>query len=238
MILYTNGDSHTAAAEAVNPYAFAEDDRLHFHLKRKPHPDNLEVSWTVVLSHLLKMAYHTDAESASSNARIIRTTREWIQNTRHAVNPDEVLMIIQWSTWEREEWNIDGEMYQVNASGIDDVPEDYVDDYKQWITNIDWQQKTEEAFEEIVTFHEELDELGYDHIFFNGNTSFFEIPESKRYDFGKNYISPYLPEETYDGWLKSAGYDTVITSNFHYGPEAHAAWARHLLQHIIKHNMV
>jgi len=27
MILYVNGDSHTAAAEAVNPHAFAEDDR-------------------------------------------------------------------------------------------------------------------------------------------------------------------------------------------------------------------
>ena len=26
MILYVNGDSHTAAAEAVNPHCFAEDD--------------------------------------------------------------------------------------------------------------------------------------------------------------------------------------------------------------------
>ena len=30
MILYVNGDSHTAAAEAVNPYAFAEDDGQYF----------------------------------------------------------------------------------------------------------------------------------------------------------------------------------------------------------------
>jgi hypothetical protein len=28
MILYVNGDSHTAAAEAVNPHAFAEDDPI------------------------------------------------------------------------------------------------------------------------------------------------------------------------------------------------------------------
>ena len=44
MILYVNGDSHTAGAEAVNPYAFAEDDPNLTHLGRLPHPDNLAVS--------------------------------------------------------------------------------------------------------------------------------------------------------------------------------------------------
>ena len=45
MILYVNGDSHTAAAEAVNPHAFAMDDRPLFYLGRAPHPDNVSVSW-------------------------------------------------------------------------------------------------------------------------------------------------------------------------------------------------
>jgi hypothetical protein len=238
MILYTNGDSHTAAAEAVNTFAFAEDDRLYFHLRRKPHPDNLAVSWTVALSNFLKMAYHTDAESASSNDRIIRTTKEWIENTKDTVEPQEVLMIIQWSTWEREEWVINGEKYQVNASGIDEVPDECVDQYKQWIADINWDQKTYEAFLKIINFHEELNELGYEHIFFNGNNCFFNIKEEDRYDFGKSYIEPYLPEGTYDGWLQNNGFDKVITSNYHYGQEAHAAWAKHLLQHIIKYNMV
>jgi hypothetical protein len=44
MILYVNGDSHTAAAEAVNPHAFAEDDSALFYLGRAPHPENLAVS--------------------------------------------------------------------------------------------------------------------------------------------------------------------------------------------------
>ena len=43
MILYVNGDSHTAAAEAVNAHAFAEDDPNLGYLHRLPHPDNLAV---------------------------------------------------------------------------------------------------------------------------------------------------------------------------------------------------
>ena len=41
MILYTNGDSHTAAAECVNNHAFAQDDQKYFMMGRAPHPDNL-----------------------------------------------------------------------------------------------------------------------------------------------------------------------------------------------------
>lgn len=238
MILYTNGDSHTAAAEAVNTYAFAEDDKKYFHLRRKPHPDNLAVSWTMALSHALKMSYHCDAESASSNARIMRTTREWIERSKDSLDPSEVLMVIQWSTWEREEWDINGVRYQVNASGIDDVPGEYIDFYKQWIVDIDWDQKTKQAFGDIIEFHQYLSNLGYRHVFFNGNNTFYEIPEDERYDFGESYIEPYLPEGGYDGWLQLNGYDTVITSNYHYGQEAHAAWARHLLEHITKNEMV
>ena len=40
MILYVNGDSHAAAAEAVNPHAWAMDDGLFYGLGRMPHPDN------------------------------------------------------------------------------------------------------------------------------------------------------------------------------------------------------
>ena len=40
MILYVNGDSHTAAAEAVNPHAFAMDDGQLFYMGRAPHPEN------------------------------------------------------------------------------------------------------------------------------------------------------------------------------------------------------
>ena len=44
MILYANGCSHTAAAEAVIPAAFADDDGKHG-IDRRPHPVNLAASW-------------------------------------------------------------------------------------------------------------------------------------------------------------------------------------------------
>ena len=45
MLLYVNGDSHAAAAEAVNAHAFAEDDSEFFYMGRAPHPANRSWGW-------------------------------------------------------------------------------------------------------------------------------------------------------------------------------------------------
>ena len=238
MILYTNGSGHTAAAEAVNTFAFAEDDPQYLYLHRKPHPHNLVMSYGAVLASWLKMSYYTDAESASSNSRIIRTTKEWIANTKHITRPSEVLMIIQWSTWEREEWLINNTYYQVNTSGVDNVPPEYQDQYKQWVANIDWDISTKQAHHEICEFGRFLDRNGYKFIFFNGNTTFESIADSDRFVWGNSYIGAYSREGSFDGWLRSQGYETVITSNYHYGPNAHAAWARYLLRHITENKLL
>ena len=118
MILYVNGDSHAAAAEAVSPAAFAEDDGYP-ELGRQPHPDNLRASWGQQLANRLNARLICDAESAASNYRILRTTREWMKTL---VPWESALAVIQWSTWEREEWLHDNVWYQVNASGVDHVP--------------------------------------------------------------------------------------------------------------------
>jgi len=239
VILYTNGDSHTAGAEAVNSYSFAEDDPKYWMQKRQPHPDNLKVAWSTVLASTIKATLQCDAESASSNARTIRTTKAYIERTQDIIPAEDVLMVIQWSTWEREEWLIDGTYFQVNASGIDDVPAEYVEQYKKYIADIDWDQKTEEAYQDICDFDAYLTNLGYKHIFFNGNNTFYDIRNDEHVDFKESYIEPYLPEGSFDGWLQTNGYDHVITSNYHYGHDAHAAWANNvLLKHIIKHKMV
>ena len=178
MILYVNGDSHSAAAEAVNIHAFAEDDPQYFYLGRAPHPDNLSVSWGKLLSLTLRAGLHCAAESASSNARILRTTREWLA-TRQDL--DELLVIIQWSTWEREEWYDEKfkQYFQVNASGQDMVPQELQEKYRQYIMGIDWEWKTQEAHDQIWQFHKELEAQGIKHIFFNGNTDFSKIKDQK-----------------------------------------------------------
>jgi hypothetical protein len=139
MILYVNGDSHTAAAECVNPHAFAGDDSALTFGDRRPHPDNLAASWGQQLAKLLENHFKCGAESASSNDRIIRTTREYLTWDRLSRPPRlKPLVIIQWSTWEREEWEHNGTYYQVNGSGIDMVPPELQERYRIFTGRRHW----------------------------------------------------------------------------------------------------
>ena len=230
-LLYVNGDSHAAAAEALNEFAFAEDDPTH-DLKpdRRPHPDNLSVSWAQLLADKLKAELWIDAESASSNTRIIRTTGKFLTSFENWVVPEQALMIIQWSTWEREEWLDDTVYYQVNSSGLDHVPDKFREDYKKFIANIDWQVVTERAHRAIWKLHKELEFKGIPHVFFNGNNHFASIRE--RLDWGNSYIAPYDPSQTYDQILRKNGFKTVSANSWHFGKEAHCFWAGFMLAYI------
>lgn len=236
MILFVNGDSHAAAAEALVPHAFAEDDPRYFYLGRAAHPDNLRVSWSRRVADTIKAGLDCQAESASSNHRIMRTTRQWIDTNQSY--PGEVLMIIQWSTWEREEWLIDGVYYQITASGTDDVPPSHQDRYREYIAGLDWTAATHQAHQEIWDFHQELQDLGIPHVFFNGNNDFGKIPDSQRKDWAVSYISPYDAEMTYDSWLRRNGFETVAAKSWHFGADAHAAWSRRMLQYIMQNRLV
>jgi hypothetical protein len=234
MILYVNGDSHTAAAEAVNAHAFAEDDPELFYLGRAPHPENLAVSWGKVLSLALRSGFRCDAESASSNARIIRTTREWLSGGG-ADHPDQ-LVIIQWSTWEREEWLHNGTYYQVGTSGIDDVPQELQEKYRHFVIGADWEHKTEQAHKDIWEFHQELLNRDIRHIFFNGNNDFSKISTQK--DWGTNYIAPYNPTQTYDTIVRLTGIETVMPNSWHFGRDGHSSFARFILNYIMSNKFV
>ncbi len=234
MILYVNGDSHTAAAEAVNNHAFAMDDGALFHMGRAPHPDNLAVSWGKLLSHALRAGFHCGSESASSNTRILRTTQEWLANT--PINQD-LLVIIQWSTWEREEWqDEDGTYFQVNASGIDNVPDSLKLRYKDFVINVDWNSCTQFWHEKIWEFHLELETQGIKHIFFNGNSDFAKIKDQR--DWGTSYIGPYDPKQTFNYLIQDQGIQTVAPNSWHFGKDGHSYFHRFMLQYIINNKLI
>jgi hypothetical protein len=233
MILYVNGDSHSAAAEAVTPHAFAEDDGRLFYMGRSPHPENLAVSWGKLLSISLSAGFYCGAESASSNARILRTSRDYINNlTGH----EDHLIIIQWSTWEREEWLHNDVYYQVGSSGLDDVPRRLKDRYQRFVINTDWQSKTEQAHKEIWEFHNELQDKGIKHIFFNGNNDFSII--KKQLNWGNNYIGPYDPTKTYNAVIRGARIETVAPNSWHFGRDGHSFFHRFMLQYIIDNKFI
>lgn len=231
MILYANGCSHTAAAEAVVPDAFAVDDGR-AGIDRRPHPLNLAASWCSHLAHDLNMTLVCDAESASSNDRIIRITREWI-----SANPDQLhntFMVIQWTTWEREEWLYKGKWYQVNASGVDWVPAELQQRYRQFVIDVDWAEKTQQCHEKIWALHTELETLAIPHLFYSGHSTFSDI--QKHYNWGKNYLEPYNRSGSYNAILQQNGH--VPTKWYHFDAKGHCFWAKYLLQYIKHNNLV
>jgi hypothetical protein len=231
MILYVNGDSHAAGAEAVNNHAFAMDDGSYFYLGRRPHPANQAVAWATHLARTLKVSLHLEAESASSNTRIMRTTRAWLEERKNSV--EDKLVVIQWSTWEREEWYDPGskQYIQVNASGQDMVPQAMQEKYRQYIMGIDWQSKTDEAHDQIWAFHKELEAQGIKHIFFNGNNDFSKIKDQRTW--GMCYVAPYEPTMTFDAIVRKQGIETVAPNSYHFGKDAHSFFHRFMLQYII-----
>lgn len=221
MILYVNGDSHSAGAEAVNSFAFACDDPKYKHLKRTPHPDNLVASYGQLVADSLDYQLVCDAESASSNDRILRTTQDYLKTN----TPD--LLIIGWTTWEREEWLIDGVYYQVNASGVDYVPDSHKQQYIDWVLSVTPEQRDQYWHDTIYQLHQDLTVKKIPHLFFNTYTSFSHIAGA-HIEWNDCYIDPYNDASTYFYWLKSQGLSTVSPSSYHYSADAHLIWAKHL----------
>jgi len=223
MILYVNGDSHSAGAEAVNGHCFAEDDPLYRSLGRVPHPDNERVSYGCLLANEIGAVLHCDAESASSNSRIIRTTRDYLANEGV---PDAV--IIGWSTWEREEWLLGDRYWQVNAGGVgNDWPAEIKERYKKYIVNIDWDQYKQQAHAEIFAFHKELQGKQIPHLFFN---CYSDFQDQVMQDWDGCYINPYDPDMTYWKWLSDHGFES--NQSYHFRADAHRKWAEFLLPHL------
>jgi len=240
MILYVNGDSHSGGCEALSPRCFLQDSGPgNFHIDSltkqiwkdeanwAPDNVNLNVSYGRILANLIQAELHCHARAAGSNDRIIRTTNEYLEN----FTPD--CIVIGWSTWEREEWynEDDGEYYQVNSSGEDTVPNKWKDRYKNFILNIDWDKKTIEAHEKIWQFHNNLQQKGIPHLFFNCHSTFGQCKDIRyKYNWEKNYLYPYDDNFSYVRYLISKEF--THTKSFHFGADAHKKWADFLYPHL------
>lgn len=234
MILYVNGCSHSAAAEAAVHHAWACDDGELWQHGDEPHPANLAVSYGKHIADELGAELVCEASSGGSNDRIIRTTKQWIEN-----NPDKLadtFMILQWTTWEREEWLHEGKWYQVNASGIDIVPPELEEQYKNYVINVDWNVKTPEAHDKIWAMHLHLKELGIKHLFFSGHSTFSDI--QNRQNWGSSYMHPYSRDDSYHNWLKNNGGTYANPQSYHFDAESHCIWAKHVLQYIKDNNLL
>jgi hypothetical protein len=234
MILYVNGCSHSAGAEAAVPHAWACDDGQLWNMSTEPHPANLAVSYGKRVADKLSAELVCEASSGGSNDRVIRTTKEWIENNLTRLN--DTFMILQWTTWEREEWFHKGTWYQVNASGIDTVPEELQQRYKNYVINVDWNVKTPQAHDKIWNMHLYLKARGIRHLFFSGHSTFSDIQNHQ--DWGVNYMHPYVWEESYHNWLINNGGTYANAASYHFDAKSHRLWADHVLQYIKDNNLI
>jgi hypothetical protein len=237
MILYVNGDSHSAGAEAVNTYCFAEDDSQYRKLGRRPHPDNLAVSYGQILANKMNCTLYCDAESASSNHRIIRTAWNYV-TARHERAPQHAdFVVIGWSTWERKEFNdpATGINWQVNAGGVGvDWPQWLKDQYPKFISELDWGNELRQSHSKIHQFHLDLKRRGIRHLFFNTYSHFDSGQLGHTYTWDNCYLEPYNPRGTYYEWCLARGFKPVRDNGYHFGANAHAAWAEHLYTQIVQ----
>jgi len=206
-VIYINGDSHSAGAELVQNYCFAEDDPRYIAWGRRAHPEAIPLTFGYKIAQALNQPFFMDAESASSNARILRTTRQFVEQTG---NKSKLFCIIGWTTWEREEWLVNDQYLQVTASGTDSVPEHMVEDYKQWVlaqTPEECKRKQKVTELEISNLANIFDEQGIKYLFFH--------------------------TDDYTKYLTKQGYQTV-NNGYHFGADAHSAWYKHLLPRVME----
>ena len=157
MILYVNGDSHSAGAGLKNSsHCYASKLAKHYDLD-----------------------LYNDAEPGASNTKIIRTTREFLNRKRSVTS----LLVIGWTTWEREEWAYDGKFYNINSSGYANLPNELKEQYQHWVS-----KQTPETLnlsslmwhKTIHDFHLELVDQKIPHLFFNCMYNFFNIADDDK----------------------------------------------------------
>ena len=209
-MIYVNGDSHSAGAEIVKDYCFAQDDPRFLSLGRQPHPEAVPETFGYKLAQALNIPLELQAESASSNHRILRTTQDFIETVQ---NKSNLFVLIGWTTWEREEWqdpDYREVWYQVTASGTDSVASYMREEYKEWVlrqTPEERKRKELQWTDKIAKFSAELDLQGIKHLFFH--------------------------VDEYTQYLKENGFSTV-NNGYHYGADGHTAWFKHLLPKVMK----
>ena len=209
MILYVNGDSHSQGVGV-----------------------QIDESYPVIVAKEFGLDIVNEAQSGASNARILRTSKEYLASQQ---TPD--LIVIGWSTWEREEWQYENTYYNVNSSGHDPLPKILEHSYKKWVieqTPEILNKKTLHWHKEIFQFHKELLQKNIKHIFFNCMYNFFQIED--KLDWDMNFIGPYDNDSSYYWWLTQQGYES--DKWYHFRASGHQAWGDRLISYIKEHKLL
>lgn len=219
MLIYFNGDSNTAGTELENTNdCFANQ-----------------------LANLLEADLFNDAYAGASNDRILKTTNDYIN--QHS--PD--LVIIGWSSSEREDWFINGEYKSVNSFRVNTNDLDQQSQWEYWANNKSGWLSGDYAYEKelckywntkIFNFHLELSYKNIPHLFFNAIYSFNTRGSVYEYNWNNNFYGPYDKNLAMIQWADLAGYQQITPGKWHFKKDAHTNWANILYNHLINYDIV
>ena len=220
MILYVNGDSNSAGTEMKN----SED------------------CYANQLATRLNATLINDSYAGASNDSILNKTQTYLQKCKiNNSYPD--LVVIGWSSSEREDWFVNGEYksinsFNVNTDGLERLPEwDYWSKNKAgWLSN-DPSYETQMVKywnTKIFNFHLELEYLKIPHLFFNAIYSFNTFGPVYTYDWNNTFYKPYDKSSAMIKWADANGYQQITPGHWHYEKDAHTEWTNILYDTLCK----
>jgi hypothetical protein len=239
MILYVNGDSHSVGHGINSPDGLTTNDTKYQHIDEAPHPDNLPDSYGALLANRLNADFVCQARSGGSLDRAIRTTKQFVYQTR-----GKLFVVLGIPSIEREEWFHEGIWYQINASGHEILPKELQYKYKKWVANwsqaYDYYGRQIKIHQKLVEFHEWLNQHSIAHLFFYTVQGCQPDNRFDQYDWSTSFINPYsdTPNDcwNYHQYLTQKGY--IVDSWGHHGKGAHQEFANFLYQYIQQHQLI
>jgi hypothetical protein len=234
MLIFANGDSHTAA---TNPNGTT------FH--------NYDIAWPRWIAEQFKLDYINVSEPSSGNEQISRSTIIQIGSLIKEVNPKDVLVTLMWAGWKRYEfWSVDELRHQSISLKTKWKPRQEVIDYveKRSILESDNYTHYKDLFYMYNTAVA-LESYGVNYIFCNANRcmltpeEFVDSPElcneyQQLYNlYGErknNHIGFHDKQETFQEYVRE--FPTVANGPY-WGVDANKAFAK-LVQKRLDFNQI
>ena len=200
-----------------------------------PDPDN----FFNILAKNLQIEFECLAKNGASNNHIIRKTEEWLAQT--TVPNHEKFVFIGWSTWERQEYQIKGRYFDIDAWSIyhawDHPPElDVIaNQLKEQIKNdSDYMRNCARDWAlRIKDWAQSLHDRGIKYFFWNSYMKLEQPQMSTGDEFDHRYLLPYADNFNMFFYLKNVrNFATQLDDPYHFDKPAHHAWAEFLTQYI------
>lgn len=93
MILYVNGDAHSAGAHAQVPFSCAEEDADLWWMGAAPHPLNQDVCYATRLANTLKARLVLDTETGGTVDQIIAGCTKFVGSNKFL---EPIIVVIGW----------------------------------------------------------------------------------------------------------------------------------------------